>query len=140
MTSNAIPHCSCLSVSLFNNTGLTVILFFNTIVAGLLDILMFLSIILHIDRQCSVQSPFSFSNHCVGGPGVAAMMSTGMHTFFQSGVQKNLKSLYRSFVPQKFASPYVCVQTGIAGKTSFLFEVSKPGCTVWLNHYVQRAP
>ena len=28
------------------------------------------------------------------------MMSTGMCTFFQSGVQKNLKSLYQSFVPQ----------------------------------------
>ena len=47
----------------------------------------------------------------VGGPEaseLAGMMSTGMRTFFQSGVQKNLKSLYQSFVPQKFASAHVC--------------------------------
>ena len=36
------------------------------------------------------------------------MMSTGMRTFFQSGVQKNLKSLYQSFVLQKLASAHVC--------------------------------
>ena len=50
-------------------------------------------------------------NHHVRGPEaseVAAVMSTGMRTFFQSGVQKNLKSLYQSFVPQKFASTHVC--------------------------------
>ena len=35
-------------------------------------------------------------------------MSTGMCIpFFQSVVQKNLKSLYQSFVPQKFASVHV---------------------------------
>ena len=39
---------------------------------------------------------------------VAAMMSTGTRTFFQSGVQKNLKSLYQKIVPQKFASAHVC--------------------------------
>ena len=50
-------------------------------------------------------------NRHVGGPEtseVAAMMSTGMRTFFQSGVQKNLRSLYQSFVPQKFSSAHVC--------------------------------
>ena len=36
------------------------------------------------------------------------MMSTGMRTFSQSGVQKNLKSLCQSFVLQKFASAHVC--------------------------------
>ena len=35
------------------------------------------------------------------------MMSTGMRTFFHSRVQKNFKSLYQSFVPQKFASVHV---------------------------------
>ena len=49
---------------------------------------------------------------------VAAMMSTGMRIIFQSGIQKNLKSLYRGFVPQKFASAQV-VQTGITGKQVF---------------------
>ena len=36
------------------------------------------------------------------------MMSTGMRTFCQSGVQKNLKSMCQSFVPQKFPSAHVC--------------------------------
>ena len=36
------------------------------------------------------------------------MMSTGVRTLFKSGVQKNLKSLYQCFVPQKFAFAHVC--------------------------------
>ena len=46
------------------------------------------------------------------------MMSTGMRTFFQSGIQKNLKSRYESFVPQN-SLLRMCVQTGRTGKTSF---------------------
>ena len=47
------------------------------------------------------------------------MMSMGMRTFFQSGAQKNLRSLYQSFVLQKFASAHARANTGITGKTSF---------------------
>ena len=46
-----------------------------------------------------------------GGPeasGMAAMISTDMLTFFQSTIQKNLKSLYQSFIRQKSASAHVC--------------------------------
>ena len=67
------------------------------------------------------------------------MMSTSIRTFFQSGVQKNLKSLCQSFVLQKFASAHVCVQTDITGETSFSSSIqTRFDCVV--NHCVQRAP
>ena len=86
-------------------------------------------------------------NRRVGGPEVskvAAMMSTGMLSFSQSGVQKNHKSLYQSFVPQKFASVHVCAnrynrKNKFSVRSIFQFEVSKSCWTVWLNHCVQRA-
>ena len=67
------------------------------------------------------------------------MMSMGIRTFFQSGVQKNLKSLCQRFVLQKFASAHVCVQTNKREKTSFSSSIqTRFDCVV--NHCVQRAP
>ena len=51
------------------------------------------------------------------------MMSTGMRTLFQFGLQKNLKSLYQSFVPQKFASAHVCANR---------YKRKIVGCEEWL--------
>ena len=62
-------------------------------------------------KDCLVMIYYQGNYRLVGGPeasDVAAMMFTGMRSFFQSRVQKNLKSLYQSFVPQTFASAHVC--------------------------------
>ena len=44
----------------------------------------------------------------VGGPEASEVAAMMYAYFFQSVVQKNLKSLYQSFVPQKFASAHMC--------------------------------
>ena len=93
----------------------------------------------------SITLVYGCSNYCrVGGPEaseVAAMISTGMRTFFQSGVRKNFKSLYQSFVPQKFASAHVCANR-YNRKNKFLVRCiqTRLDCwIVWLNYCAQRA-